>query len=146
MGVLPPEIASLFLYMPFIAFTATVQLSYRYLKPRIDSYINEKKTEIHIDLIKWSNKLRSSPELTNELIKELYTQVEKLSSLERLVGDLTNFISYTIASAFGFFTSAILDSLGSDPQIISLLTAIAAILLFVSGIYFIRIHQKVISD
>ena len=141
MAVLPPQIIYLFLYMPIIVLSTIIPLSYRFLKPMIDKHIRIKRNEIYEHLIKWSSKLKKSPELSNELIEELYEQVDNLLSLERLTKDYRNFGSYLVVGSFWFLLSGVVDILNIE-AIMVILPMFVGLLCWVLGCYyFLRIYS-----
>ena len=141
MAVLPPQIIYLFLYMPIIVLPAIISLSYHYLKPMIDKHIQTKRNEIYENLIKWSNELKKSSELSDELKEELYEQVGNLLSLERLTEDYRDFGNCFIIGSFFFSLSGVADILNFEDIIVRLLI-IFGVCCWALGCYlFLRIHS-----
>lgn len=127
--------------MPIIVLSTIIPLSYRFLKPMIDKHIRIKRNEIYEHLIKWSSKLKKSPELSNELIEELYEQVDNLLSLERLTKDYRNFGSYLVVGSFWFLLSGVVDILNIE-AIMVILPMFVGLLCWVLGCYyFLRIYS-----
>jgi len=107
----------------------------------IDKHIRIKRNEIYEHLIKWSSKLKKSPELSNELIEELYEQVDNLLSLERLTKDYRNFGSYLVVGSFWFLLSGVVDILNIE-AIMVILPMFVGLLCWVLGCYyFLRIYS-----